>query len=39
MAGSYGLDVDKKSHCKLLMLINRMAWDILQGSADMHVDP
>jgi hypothetical protein len=33
MAESYGLglDVDKKSHPRLLMLINRMVWDIQQG--------
>jgi hypothetical protein len=31
MTESHGLDVDNKSHPRLLTLINRMAWDTQQG--------
>jgi hypothetical protein len=31
MTKSHGLDIDKKSHPRLLMLTNRIAWDTQQG--------
>jgi hypothetical protein len=34
---SYGLDVDKKSHLRLLMLTKGMAWDSQQGCFDLNI--
>jgi hypothetical protein len=39
MSESHGLDTDKKSHPRQLILTNRMAWDTHQGCCSPACSP
>jgi hypothetical protein len=39
MTESHGLDINKKSHPRLLILTNRMAWDTSRVAVDLHGAP
>jgi hypothetical protein len=37
MTESHGLDIDKKSHPRLLMLTDKIAWGTQQGCHYLHI--